>query len=154
MQYTGLDYFPWANKKPVACAFIHSYMRPHVMAISDWRGVTSGGTMIGENYKGFQRFRLVDLGKAHPEVLDVSFSQIQSYYGCWAPECDIEAITAEYNITGEYLPREDSYEYKYVVDVDGNSFSGRFWSLMTSGSLVFKVCIFLFTFKIYWPIAV
>lgn len=95
--------------------------------------------MIGQNYKGFQRFRLVDIGKAHPDLLDVAFSEIKTFYGCWAPECDINAITLEYNITGKHFPREDSYSYKYVVDVDGNSFSGRFWGLMMSGSLVFKV---------------
>lgn len=107
----------------------------------DWRGVTSGGRIIGQNYKGFQRFRLVDIAVAHPHILDIALTQIAPWIGCADPECDIDAIKAEYNISGKTEPREDSYQYKFVVDVDGNSFSGRFWSLMTSGSLVFKVSI-------------
>ncbi|KAJ7666367.1 lipopolysaccharide-modifying protein, partial [Mycena rosella] len=32
--------------------------------------------------------------------------------------------------------------FKYAVDVDGNTFSGRFQGLLRSGSLVFKSMIF------------
>ncbi|KAH6574744.1 hypothetical protein BASA62_002316 [Batrachochytrium salamandrivorans] len=39
-------------------------------------------------------------------------------------------------------PFETVYNYKYAMDIDGNSFSGRFFRLLESGSLVFKMTIF------------
>ncbi|KAJ7259771.1 hypothetical protein C8J57DRAFT_491164 [Mycena rebaudengoi] len=46
------------------------------------------------------------------------------------------------NITGNKSPREDAYKYKYLLDVDGNTFSGRFLGLLRYGSLVFKMIAF------------
>lgn len=57
-------------------------------------------------------------------------------------DCDAEAIRKEYQITGHGAPREEGYAYKYLFDVDGNSFSGRYFGLLRTGSLVFKVCFF------------
>jgi hypothetical protein len=53
--------------------------------------------------------------------------------------CDREGIIREYNISGANAPQENSYKYKYLLDVDGMTFSGRFLGLPRSGSLVFKV---------------
>lgn len=55
-------------------------------------------------------------------------------------DCESEPIIEEYNIGSEGSPREDLYKYKYSLDVDGNTFSGRYLGLLRSGSLVFKVC--------------
>lgn len=44
----------------------------------------------------------------------------------------------------DHLPREPmsaSYRHKYVLDMDGNSFSGRFYRLLTSRSAVIKQTI-------------
>lgn len=62
--------------------------------------------------------------------------------------CDADSIRKEYGITGQGAPREDVYKYKYLADVDGNSFSGRYFGLLRSGSLVFKVgfCLRLLRF--------
>ncbi|KAJ7719993.1 hypothetical protein DFH07DRAFT_972754 [Mycena maculata] len=46
-------------------------------------------------------------------------------------------------ITGASSPREEVYKYKYVFDVDGNSFSGRYLGLLQSRSLVFKLTVFV-----------
>jgi hypothetical protein len=54
-------------------------------------------------------------------------------------DCDRDRVIAEYNITGPFSSRKDTMEYKYVLDIDGNTFSGRFLNLLKSGSLVFKV---------------
>lgn len=55
-------------------------------------------------------------------------------------ECESEPIEKEFDI-GEWhkLPREAVHRFKYVLDVDGNTFSGRYLGLLKSGSLVFKV---------------
>ncbi|GAA5989676.1 hypothetical protein JCM5350_001660 [Sporobolomyces pararoseus] len=41
-----------------------------------------------------------------------------------------------------YMSEEDQNQYKYVIDVDGNGWSGRFHRLMSSNSLVLKSTIF------------
>jgi hypothetical protein len=63
--------------------------------------------------------------------------------------CDAAAIRAAYNITDESVPREEAYGYKYLLDVDGNSFSGRYLGLLRSGGLVFKVCFFFHAFCLF-----
>jgi hypothetical protein len=40
-------------------------------------------------------------------------------------DCDAGAIRSAYNITGESVPREEAYQYKYLLDFNGNTFSGR-----------------------------
>lgn len=57
--------------------------------------------------------------------------------------CDIVKIKEEYAIADHNFPRKDGYNYKYAMDLDGNSFSGRFLGLLGSGSLVFKVTSFV-----------
>nr|GAT52541.1 predicted protein [Mycena chlorophos] len=106
-----------------------------------WRGMNSGGRMYGDNYHAFPRFRLIDIARDRAELFDVKLS---GFHGdlCY-DECNAEAIKAEYNIADESSPREDVYRYKYVFDVDGNSFSGRYLGLLRSGTLVFKSTIFL-----------
>ncbi|KAJ7887191.1 hypothetical protein B0H13DRAFT_2342472 [Mycena leptocephala] len=52
--------------------------------------------------------------------------------------CPEEEIKAEYNVETPSQPLEEVYKYKYALDLDGNSFSQRYFSLLRSGSLVFK----------------
>ncbi len=69
--------------------------------------------------------------------MDIAISQFIDYQ---CDGCDAEAIKKEYNITFDTAhPREYGYDFKYVLDIDGNTFSGRYFGLLKSGSLVFKV---------------
>ncbi|KAJ7065465.1 glycosyl transferase family 90-domain-containing protein [Mycena amicta] len=109
-----------------------------------WRGKSNGGHIRHSNHKSFPRFRLIDLAR-QPEVkqkglLDVRITEWHEWH-C-TDNCDADAIKSEYNITGDKEPREDAYKYKYLLDVDGNSFSGRYLGLLRSGSLVFKSTAF------------
>ncbi|KAJ7669971.1 glycosyl transferase family 90-domain-containing protein [Mycena polygramma] len=109
-----------------------------------WRGKSNGGHIRGTNYLSFPRFRLMDLA-ALPEnrakgLFDVRITQWHEWH-C-TDDCDADAIRAAYNITGEGVPREEAYGYKYLLDVDGNSFSGRYLGLLRSGGLVFKSTAF------------
>ncbi|KAJ7222868.1 glycosyl transferase family 90-domain-containing protein [Mycena haematopus] len=98
-----------------------------------WRGMTSGGWVYGENYHAFPRYRLIDIGRKHPNVMDVKLS---GFHGTLCGEnCDSDKIKVEYDIANESSPREEVYNFKYVFDVDGNSFSGRYLGLLRSGSL-------------------
>jgi phosphoribulokinase len=99
--------------------------------------MSNGGMIIGDNYHHFARFKLIDVGRTRPDLMDVA---ITTFAETLCEEgCDREAVMAEYGITGVGQPREDIYGYKYAVDVDGTTFSGRFLGLLRSGSLVFKV---------------
>ncbi|KAF7354593.1 CAP10 domain-containing protein [Mycena sanguinolenta] len=106
-----------------------------------WRGQSTGGWISGTNYHSFPRFKLIDIARGHAGLMDVAISTFYEWF-CQLDGCDAARIKAEYNITGENAPREDVYRYKYVFDVDGNSFSGRYLGLLRSGSLVFKSTVF------------
>ncbi|KAK7001657.1 lipopolysaccharide-modifying protein, partial [Favolaschia claudopus] len=108
-----------------------------------WRGQSTGGWISGDNYRSFPRFKLLDIARNHSSLLDVAITAFyehfcQASHGC--TDSDAARIKAEYAITphAHNEPREDVYKYKYVFDVDGNSFSGRYLGLLKSGSLVFK----------------
>ncbi|KAJ7264073.1 glycosyl transferase family 90-domain-containing protein [Mycena haematopus] len=109
-----------------------------------WRGMGSGGLIINSNYHSFPRYRLVRLARSYPSLLDVRITSISDVYCRIDHEaaCDRAKVEEEYNVTGKVEPREDSYKYKYVLDVDGATFSGRFIGLLRTGSLVFKSTIF------------
>ncbi|KAJ7115011.1 glycosyl transferase family 90-domain-containing protein [Mycena epipterygia] len=118
------DNIPWEDKKPQIY----------------WRGMSNGGQIIGANFHSFPRFKLIDLGRAHPDLMDVAITRFAETL-C-LEGCDREAVIAEYNITLDGQAREDMYRYKYALDVDGTTFSGRFLGLLRSGSLVFKATVF------------
>ncbi|KAJ7461187.1 glycosyl transferase family 90-domain-containing protein [Mycena latifolia] len=127
-QFKYPDNVPWGGKKGVLY----------------WRGKSNGGHIRGSNYKAFPRFRLIDLASA-PEnqrkgLFDVRITEWHE--GHCTDDCDADAIRAEYNITGETAPREEAYGFKYLLDVDGNTFSGRYLGLLRSGGLVFKSTAF------------
>ncbi|KAJ7177030.1 glycosyl transferase family 90-domain-containing protein [Mycena filopes] len=109
-----------------------------------WRGKSNGGHIRGTIYKTFPRFRLVELA-ARPEnvregLMDVRITGWHESH-C-TDDCDPAPIKALYNISTDVVPREDAYRYKYLLDVDGNTFSGRYLGLLRSGGLVFKSTAF------------
>ncbi|KAK7049711.1 hypothetical protein VNI00_005742 [Paramarasmius palmivorus] len=74
--------------------------------------------------------------RLNPSMLDVGFAGEMQ---CEPETC---ARMAElYPATKRMSPKE-SGNYKYVIDVDGNGWSGRFKRLMTSHALVFKATIY------------
>ena len=133
-----------------------------------WRGVTSGGTQNSENYHRMHRQRLVQFvngthmnGKEvrilteqpekrgeyenyrdfHPsafanEHVDVGFTET---WGCDPKECpfyaDVFALKPSVSLG-------DQFQNKFLVDVDGHSFSGRWIAFLESKSLGIKSTIF------------
>ncbi|KAJ7582876.1 glycosyl transferase family 90-domain-containing protein [Mycena floridula] len=104
-----------------------------------WRGSASGGTISGPSFRNFPRFRLIDIGRNHSNLMDVALTKFSDFL---CIDCDKAAIKKEYGINGKGAPREEGYQFKYLFDVDGNSFSGRYFGLLRTGSLVFKSTIF------------
>ena len=132
-----------------------------------WRGVTSGGTQNSENWHEMHRQRLVQFvngtemngkpvtilseqakhkgeyenyKKFYPssfatEHSDVGFTET---WGC-IPDCDF------YNDVFSIKPSMDlaeQFKDKFLVDVDGHSFSGRWHAFLESRSLGIKATIF------------
>ncbi|KAJ7215985.1 glycosyl transferase family 90-domain-containing protein [Mycena pura] len=110
--------------------------------LADWRGQSTGGWISGNNYISFPRFKVVELSQQHPALIDARITALYEYFCRTELGCDKDELKEKYNITGENAPREDVYQYQYVLDVDGNAFSGRFLGLLKSGSLVFKSTLF------------
>ncbi|KAJ6572854.1 glycosyl transferase family 90-domain-containing protein [Mycena vulgaris] len=98
------------------------------------------------NLSLFPRFRLADKSLRRPDIIDVGITKL---HNC-DPDpnnpthavCPDEEIKAEYNVETPLQPLEEVYKYKYALDLDGNSFSQRYFSLLRSGSLVFKSSTF------------
>jgi len=132
-----------------------------------WRGVTSGGTNTAENWKRMHRQRLVlftnstimadkevrimSQNPSKPgaysnfehfkpsefakEYTDVGFTEPLACY----PNCDF------YNDVWTYknmTTLSQQFESKFVIDVDGHSFSGRWHAFIQSKSLGIKSTIF------------
>ncbi|KAJ7175743.1 glycosyl transferase family 90-domain-containing protein [Mycena filopes] len=114
----------WKDKKPIIY----------------WRGMSNGGHIIGQNYHKFPRFRLVALARNHTDLIDAKMTRFAETH-C-TDDCDRNHIIEEYDITGPQSAKEEIYKFKYLLDVDGNTFSGRFLGLLKSGSLVFKSTVF------------
>ena len=132
-----------------------------------WRGVTSGGVQVDDNWQRMHRQRLVmlmngtemnnkevriltELPEAKGEYenfrqfvpsefaekhTDVGFTEA---WGC-VPDCSF------YDNVWTFKPQitlSEQFKDKYVVDVDGHSFSGRWRAFLESKSLGIKATIF------------
>ncbi|KAF8208814.1 glycosyl transferase family 90-domain-containing protein [Mycena galopus ATCC 62051] len=105
-----------------------------------WRGISNGGHILGQNYHKFPRFRIVAITRNHSDLIDAKMTRFAEMH-C-TDDCDRDAIIKEYDIVGPGAPKEEIYKYKYLLDLDGNTFSGRYLGLLKSGSLVFKSTVF------------
>lgn len=134
-----------------------------------WRGVTSGGTQNKDNWRQLHRQRLVMLSNSTELLMESKVARILSEqperrgeyenyrqwmpfefaqnhtdvgftqtWGC-SPDCsfydNIFSIKEEVPLTKQFLK-------KYLVDVDGHSFSGRWHAFLESKSLGIKATIF------------
>ncbi|KAE9390089.1 hypothetical protein BT96DRAFT_1002581 [Gymnopus androsaceus JB14] len=75
--------------------------------------------------------------RINPATMDMGFVEKPSQ--CREPTCNLMEQIYDYK---KMQSIKDAGNYKYVFDVDGNGWSGRFKRLITSNSLVFKSTIF------------
>lgn len=70
------------------------------------------------------------------DLVDVHFSHVG--------QCDPGDCDAQVNFFGlaDQAKQHAAWAYKYLVDIDGNAFSGRFYAFLHSRSLVFKMALF------------
>lgn len=60
---------------------------------------------------------------------------------CETSDGTCDQLAEEYVWSGKMMTHEEALEYKYVVDVDGNTWSSRFQRLLLGNSVVFKSTI-------------
>lgn len=128
-----------------------------------WRGSTTGGFSRDGGWRRQHRQRLVQkingLDKAKvleertqdsesdwtvkeiprqdlKDLFDVRFTGIGQ---CDPGDCDAQR---EYFDVAEPVDQQDAWAYKYLLDVDGNAFSGRYYAFLRSNSLVYKLALF------------
>lgn len=70
------------------------------------------------------------------ELIDVHFSLIDQ---CDPGDCDAQR---EFFTVVKHADQQDAWRFKYLLDMDGNAFSGRFYAFLKSKSLVFKMAVF------------
>jgi Glycosyl transferase family 90 len=135
-----------------------------------WSGATTGGHSTITNWQTLHRQRLLlSLKPDSPDVIllnetspaqwiphTVSPSELQPLFNLKmiaAVQCEPAACSAQrtaFNITPfddqaanpNRDPLNATYQSKYVLDMDGNGFSGRYYRLLKSRSAVIKQTIF------------
>jgi hypothetical protein len=132
-----------------------------------WRGTVTGGARNEDNYKNFQRDRLVsyvnstEMRDKEVSILTTSQANPGTYKrvsrfqpskfakdhtdvafvegGDCQPNCTV--LTEAYTYANKTTLAEQ-FQYRYIVDVDGDGFSPRWRALMQSQSLGIKSTIF------------
>jgi len=79
-----------------------------------------------------------NLADVNREVMNVSFSRFPLQ--CEKETCDIMSKMFEFT---PWMDEWESSEFQYVLDVDGNGWSGRFKRMMTNHALIFKSTVYL-----------
>ena len=128
-----------------------------------WRGSTTGGFSRDSGWRRQHRQRLVQKinGLDNAKVLDRQdqgsddgwtvkevprqdlkdlFDVHFTYIGqCDPGDCDAQK---EFFEVVEPVDGQDAWAYKYLLDMDGNAFSGRYYAFLLSNSLVYKQALF------------
>lgn len=133
-----------------------------------WRGATSEGFAIRGTWQGMQRQRFVHLtnysapdstvnllvpnkgnGMGYIQqpttisqimsVTNMSVSFVGDPTRCYGPDCDLELEEFKF---GDSVDFQDHWKYKFLFDLDGAGFSGRFLPFLESRSLVFRAAGF------------
>ncbi|KAH6610433.1 capsule-associated cap1 [Trichoderma cornu-damae] len=72
----------------------------------------------------------------YQELIDVHFSHVGQ---CDPGDCEAQK---EFFDVVDPVDQQNAWRYKYLVDIDGNAFSGRFYAFLQSRSLTFKIALF------------
>ncbi|KAH8894958.1 hypothetical protein GQ53DRAFT_71963 [Thozetella sp. PMI_491] len=128
-----------------------------------WRGSTTGGFSRNGGWRRQHRQRFVskvnELGTAKilvnqgdedtqnwqvEEVSRGEYKSIMDVYFSHVGQCDDGDCNAQrqfFDVKG-HAEQQDAWKYKYLLDIDGNAFSGRFYAFLQSRSLVYKLAVF------------
>jgi hypothetical protein len=128
-----------------------------------WRGSTTGGFSRNGGWRRQHRQRfvqkinaadqakiLVNRGSESQQDWQVKevprgdYSGIIDVYFSHVGQCDPGDCAAqrEFFTIRNRADQEDAWQYKYLLDIDGNAFSGRFYAFLRSRSLIYKFAVF------------
>ncbi|KAL4871554.1 hypothetical protein BDV12DRAFT_183664 [Aspergillus spectabilis] len=125
-----------------------------------WRGSTTGGFSKGGGWRRHHRQLMVSNinalnsakivtrnggGKWEAKIVERSnYHNLFDVQFTSVGQCDRNDCAAQkefFNIT-EAVEQQEAWAYKYLADIDGNAFSGRYHAFLESNSLVCKVALF------------
>ncbi|KAK2747524.1 hypothetical protein FQN57_002016 [Myotisia sp. PD_48] len=132
-----------------------------------WRGATSEGKSEQGTWKGMARQRVVHLANNHTSHVSVllpsgkqgsfsyqtlspseisrslglntSISLAQEIVRCGSGECEVQKN--EFGLAPR-IDFQDHWKYRFLLDLDGAGFSGRFLPFLQSNSLPFRTALF------------
>ena len=95
-----------------------------------WRGSTTGGAFTVSNWREYPRSQLVLFSKKHPELVDAKYTNIVP----GAESRTLQKIFQDLRILSQPVIIPDHIQYRYLIDIDGNScsYARLVWILMTS----------------------
>ena len=105
-------------------------------ALAIWRGATTGSPADPTGgWRSLPRVRLCEIGRAHSNIIDAGITSVGQIDDAGARDW-----LATQGLLREHIPAERFQEYRYQIDIDGNtnSWPGLFMKLLT-GSPVLKV---------------
>lgn len=150
---------PWYWSEKVAYQEAQDYEWEKKHEKMYWRGSTTGGFSRDGGWRHQHRQLFVEqinaLGTAkaleesatgwkakevprpeYKDLFDVKFSHIGQ---CDPSDCDAQK---EFFEVVKPAKQHEAWAYKYLLDIDGNAFSGRFYAFLKSRSLVYKMAMF------------
>jgi hypothetical protein len=101
-----------------------------------WRGSSTGRSLGPEDWRDNQRIALCLLAK---EINDPTFldAKITDVVQCTSPE--VGEIVRAAGLTGERVPVSTFLNYRYLIDIDGNSTAWGLFEKLYMGCVVLKV---------------
>ncbi|KAL4982426.1 hypothetical protein BDW68DRAFT_192169 [Aspergillus falconensis] len=148
----------WANKVPYVMQ--KDYNWEEKIDKLYWRGSTTGGFSKGGGWRRHHRQLMVSninaldnakvLAKTDGEQWEAKEVDRSNYRDLFdvqftsVGQCDRNDCAAQmefFNIT-EPVEQQEAWSYKYLIDIDGNAFSGRYHAFLKSNSLACKVALF------------
>ncbi|KAK6332341.1 F-actin-capping protein subunit beta [Orbilia brochopaga] len=100
-----------------------------------WRGSPTGGHLDPTNVLKSHRVRLALMSQTHGDLID---AKLTTYFG----DDDVQAIQKDVFGETKIVDKMEENNYGYLMDMDGNGQSGRFYRLLRSKAVVFKSTIF------------
>lgn len=125
-----------------------------------WRGSTTGGFSRAGGWRRQHRQIFVKKVNA-PDATEIltqqksgewvpsrvkreSYNQLFDIKFTFIGQCDPDDCNQqkEFFEVAKPVDQQDAWAYKYLLDIDGNAFSGRYYAFLLSNSLVYKLALF------------
>ncbi|KAL4793577.1 hypothetical protein BDV19DRAFT_366244 [Aspergillus venezuelensis] len=151
---------PWYWSKQVPYVKEKDYSWEEKIDKLYWRGSTTGGFSKGGGWRRHHRQLMVgninalnsakilarsDTEQWAPKAVDrSSYQNLFDVQFTMIGQCDRNdcAAQTEFFKVTDAVEQQDAWAYKYLIDIDGNAFSGRYHAFLESNSLVCKVALF------------